>query len=125
MSQQIKFRVWDEYFKQWAEKYSSVINSSLNINEIFIRQKYIFQQFTGKKDVNGSEIYEGDILEYSEGVELGDFIKRKGVAVYDEISCAFGIASNATSDPINYFWEGTVNGFKVVGNIFEGEKIIL
>jgi hypothetical protein len=79
-------------------------------------------QFIGRVDTNGVEIYEGDILEYVEGVELGDYVKCKGVVVYDEVNCAFGIAPDTNSDPVNYFWEGTVKGFAIVGNIFEGIK---
>jgi uncharacterized phage protein (TIGR01671 family) len=122
MSREIKFRVWNG--AEWCGKASpkDMLSGHPDSNNYGFIDDLIFQQFTGKKDLNGKEIYEGDILEYSEGVELGDYTKCRGVVVYDEISCAFGIAPTADSDPINYFWEGTLKGFRVVGNIFEKEK---
>jgi hypothetical protein len=127
MNRQIKFRVWDKKYNLYTFDYLIHQNGSIfswQVGNTVTRsdEDVVFQRFTGKKDVNGIEIYEGDILEYSEGVELGDFVKCRGVVVYDEISCAFGIAPTADSDPINYFWEGTLKGFRVVGNIFEKEE---
>jgi hypothetical protein len=120
MSREIKFRVWDKESGVWCGAEVFIGSGYSNIEDQ--TEWGIVQRFVGKKDEKGKEIYEGDVLEYSEGVELGDYTKCIGVVVYDEISCAFGIAPTADSDPINYFWEGTLKGFRVVGNIFEKAK---
>lgn len=89
---EFKFRAWDKEFKKWSDtplKYA--------IEDINFYTDYEWNQYTGLKDVNGREIYEGDIFEitFDQDVyheELGDItIQRKDKEVVRFVNGCFKV----------------------------------
>lgn len=87
---EIKFRAWDVESKSMAfvetlhlgEKIKPQIK---NCKWDWYKRDYKLMQYTGLKDVNGVEIYEGDILYALDNNE--EYEEYVGVVEYDSVGC--------------------------------------
>jgi len=130
---EIKFRAWCKERKKMYEPNCIILNSHpkeknpliwanlwgydiIEQKDIILHaEKIELMQFTGLKDKNGKEIYEGDIVEYEDCLLLikwfsngfgYEIIKQKNKNIIHDIRLY-------RSDEI----------FKIVGNIYEKPKI--
>jgi len=78
-------------------------------------EDFILMQFTGLKDKNGNEIYEGDLLEE---VGCDDIFEVKWTNEYTHDSIFTGY------DFSNKDGEGVVKGVEIIGNIYENKDLL-
>ena len=117
---EIKFRAWDENRKKWVyfrlDEIVNINHESLTDDEwAFIQLKNI-GQYTGLKDKNGREIYEGDIVRFKDWWDE----EMVGEVRYSEKDMAFTI--------VNDFWDGFpimyADDLEVIGNIYENPELL-
>ncbi|MGL5152807.1 MAG: YopX family protein [Clostridium sp.] len=77
-------------------------------------------QYTGIKDMNGKEMYEGDIVQYTDG----NFIKRTGLI---EFECYGFMLNEIKGNQLDFL--GTIDDmdefeFKVIGNAYENPQLL-
>lgn len=131
---EIKFRTWDTEYKEFSEwtnrdPFFHTSNGEISFwertrkedgsydGDIILQDlgnRFILQQYTGLKDKNGKEIYEGDILKY----------EPLGATLYYEVFW----------DEANGAWKNTKeNGgnvgswfdlYEVAGNIFKNSELL-
>lgn len=61
---EIKFRAWDIEKQQYDYK-PLIPDMIVMVNVLFIQKGWILEQFTGLKDKNGTEYYDGDITDFT------------------------------------------------------------
>jgi len=108
---EIKFRAWNKIYE------IMIPNGGWEGIYDFKDDVFIWQQFTGLKDKNGKEIYEGDILEWQ--TEDGEKVSGPSVVEYWEGDACF------TETPIlNGFSSSHTAWYKIIGNIHENPEVL-
>ena len=125
---EIKFRVYDTEKKKLSYGFSirSLAEEMVQpVIESYV-DNLIWQQYTGLKDMNEVEIYEGDILGYPEDCNDKRMMEIRWAEAYSgEQWCEFEIQNifgqDVKSDEPSDYYGGVHPDYRiVVGNIFEG-----
>ena len=124
---EIKFRAWDKERKQMRYqdkeffhiglRHGKIGNEfwkelSMSVDNFYTPEQGEIQQYTGLKDKNGKEIYEGDLIKDSDSGSIG-------AVIFDESTLCF-----TTKFQDNDLWgfvpqKGKDNHCEVIGNIYE------
>ncbi|MFW3588022.1 YopX family protein [Vagococcus fluvialis] len=118
---EIKFRAWcklDKILYDWEQ-----VKKEFTL-EYFDDRGLIFQQFTGLKDKNDVEIYEGDIVANPNNQEKDDwYISHHVVELYDTGFMGKQICSFGSRIGLEHWTRGE-NGYVVIGNIYENPELL-
>lgn len=83
-------------------------------------------QYTGLKDKNGKEIYEGDVVAFEDsdgGYEYPDVVVNTGIVEYGELRFYFTNRVAAEMDDF-YIKDGRCDDVEVIGNIHENPELL-
>lgn len=111
---EIKFRAWD------ISKGEMIKLDAWDVGrEYLLRRKdsssMRLMQFTGLKDQNGKEIYEGDILAIKVANEYGSASDDRGEVVFHPEAAQFVLTKNGMVTNI-------ANNVEIIGNIYESSE---
>jgi hypothetical protein len=106
MNREIKFKAWHESEKVMVGPYG-ITDAFWQVTK---HHKLLFLQFSGLKDKNGKEIYEGDIITYDLKEGLGE-------------PARIGLQSEVKYSPFGFFGAWDTN-IKVIGNIYENPDLL-
>lgn len=137
----IKFRAWNKqknvmcyedednsamYLDGWCASDIQVINQTFESK--FVKKTYEFMQYTGLHDENGKEIYEGDIIEFSYDMFVGNFntFVAKGKVIFEEGAFYVEIFENerTTEGEAYLLYSINLDTIEVIGNIYENKELL-
>lgn len=127
----IKFRAWDKKKNDWFDDGVTLyieLNGSINFGwngEIMddYTDRIVLMKHTGKKDSNGVEIYDGDIVhddEFIYTVCFGDFTDDDDFQEPAQRQTGFYIVDTHTDETFP-FYNLT---YRVIGNIYENPELL-
>ena len=133
----IKFRIWDGAKNEWlasSNKDALPYYGFALVGEVMTVQSppiwsldegNVVEQFTGLKDINGTEIYEGDIIiQKSLGSNKSEC---RGKITYKEDHAAFMFEVYERGKPVMWLFLNEFNPEKtceVIGNIHENPELL-
>ena len=106
----------------YSKSSSNYGNYSISFDDIEL------MQYTGLHDKNGKEIYEGDIIEFSYDMFVGNFdtFVAKGVVVFDEGAFYVELFENerTTKDEAYLLYSINLDTIEVIGNKFDNPDLL-
>jgi len=155
---EIKFRAWDKQFETMiyptpvlSEFYMTTSGRIIDIGhggvEIELSGRFVLQQYTGLKDKNGKEIYEGDVIQLTANAYKDLELKRKlarkghrseviyqeGEFVWYEGNFFYGLNQlipKTCDTEIRYMFLDAINcdqkgiTCEIIGNIYENPELL-
>ena len=130
---EIKFRAWDTLRNLMLNEPVMLYDRTsfyLTMNSVsedtWEAKRYVssyeLMQYTGLKDKNGVEIYEGDIVRKLSGdYKLGKVVFEFGMFCFESIGCGIYAGSDAFLHihSLHYKEYNSNNNYEVIGNIYE------
>lgn len=135
MSRKIKFRAWDldskeyttsEFLISGCYKHEiEVMGVSTSSEEELLNENVILEQWTGLKDLNKTDIYEGDVVIVNTKPILDlEAINGTFKVVYSDIMAGFTLDGIEPKYPCYGLYD-TDKDFKIIGNIHQNPELLL
>ena len=130
---EIKFRAWLKEEKKmvnvetidFTDKSIQYLEKNEFINAYLLRRMIFgdieLMQYTGLKDKNGKEIYEGDIIKYK--FPYDKRLKHISPVKFLKTEASFGIKDRYGNE-IPLYTISANNYFEVIGNIYENKNLL-
>ena len=123
----------DIYFRAWDKKLKELTNYS--ISDIFIEfynkdtdsweidregERFTLCQYTGLKDKNNREIYEGDVIKaisFARWIGVVEYSDENQAFIFDDLDKKYRGKSTVFMNQFD-------DGFEILGNIYENPELL-
>lgn len=130
MNREIKFRAWDgSTMEEITNLYWFEEEGVHGFDGIGHNKKYKLMQYTGLKDKNGKEIYEGDVAtkQSARGNDIiGDVYFDQGMfRIRWGLMKGGKLADSGRTDGVHQYLSSVLTGgWEVIGNVFENPELL-
>lgn len=122
---EIKFRAWDKKEKKMyydvQNTYDFMINNGgcfeESFKDVLEYDNYVVMQYTNCYDINGKEIYEGDIIRLEGVDDIGKIVYKRGAFFV----CYFDYYADGDEELI---CDAQVEFGTVIGNVYENKELL-